>query len=324
MSASSEHVQILHPSGDAMPRVGLGTWKAPKGVVRQAVQDAIRIGYRAIDCASDYGNEVEVGEGIRAAIDAGICKREDLFVTSKLWNTFHAKEHVEPACRRTLSDLGLDYVDLYLIHFPIALKYIPFETRYPPEWTVDPNVENPVMEFADITIRETWEAMEAVHALGLAKNIGVSNFNVALLMDLLKYAKVHPSVLQIEFHPLLQQPTLRKFCASKKIAVTGYSNFGGLSYIPLGMAHAKSAPELLKDERLIEIGKRQGKSSAQVILGFCVSENVIVIPKSTNADRLKQNMEIFDLSFTEDDLAYLCSLDQKLRFNNPAIYADYP
>jgi Aldo/keto reductase family len=208
-------------------------------------------------------------------------RREDLFVTSKLWNTFHAKEHVEPACRRTLSDLGLDYVDLYLIHFPIALKYVPFETRYPPEWTVDPDVDTPVMEFADVTIRETWEAMEAVHAKGLAKNIGyvcvlvsgrfpcgcpvfpcadelswcqypalfsscwcvfffffhpnnlhhtyphthtlshaythtlslscvhtytythihthtsISNFNVALMMDLLKYAKVHPAVLQV-------------------------------------------------------------------------------------------------------------------------------
>ena len=109
-------------SGARMPQLGLGTWKAGPGVVAKCVEDALRAGYRHLDCACDYGNEDEVGKGIKAAIDAGVCKREDIFVTSKLWNTFHHKEHVRPACEKTLKDLGLDYVDLYLIHFPISLK----------------------------------------------------------------------------------------------------------------------------------------------------------------------------------------------------------
>eukprot|EP00854_Cymbomonas_tetramitiformis_P014147 gene14147-16731_t len=144
-------------TGDEMPVLGLGTWKMqnPKQVVYQAIE----AGWRHIDCACDYDNEIEVGAGMRKAIDAGVCKREDLWVTSKLWNTYHAKEHVKAACQKTLQDLGLDYLDLYLVHFPIALKYVPFEERYPPEWTYDPASANPKLEFADIPLHETWQGI---------------------------------------------------------------------------------------------------------------------------------------------------------------------
>jgi diketogulonate reductase-like aldo/keto reductase len=134
--------------------------------------------YRHIDCACDYGNEHEVGAGIKAAIASGVCTRAELWVTSKLWNTYHAAEHVELACRKTLTDLGLDYVDLYLIHFPIATKYVPIEKRYPPEWIFDPDSKDPkekMMIPVNVTLRETWGAMEQLKEKGLAREIGVSN-----------------------------------------------------------------------------------------------------------------------------------------------------
>lgn len=119
-----------------MPMVGLGVWKAPSDVTAQVVYDAVKLGYRHLDCACDYGNEPAVGAALKRLFDEGVCTREELWITSKLWNTYHAREHVLPACQRTLDDLGLDYLDLYLIHFPIALKFVPFEERYPPEWYV--------------------------------------------------------------------------------------------------------------------------------------------------------------------------------------------
>ena len=178
-----------------MPLVGFGIWKIPKETCAETVYTAIKNGYRLIDSACDYGNEKEAGEGIKRAIDEGICTREELFITSKLWNTYHKKEHVEPACRKSLADLGLDYVDLYLIHFPIALKFVPFETRYPPEWFYDPTEETPVMVEESISYRETWEAMEELSNAGLCKNIGVSNINCCMIRDLMMYAKVLPAVL---------------------------------------------------------------------------------------------------------------------------------
>ena len=127
-------VSYVLTSGDHMPAIGLGLWKIPGNVCAQVVYEAIKIGYRCLDGACDYGNEKEVGEGIKRAIDEGLVKREQLFITSKLWNTYHRKEHVKPALLKTLADLQLEYLDLYLIHFPIALKFVPFEQRYPPGW----------------------------------------------------------------------------------------------------------------------------------------------------------------------------------------------
>lgn len=133
-------------TGDKMPQAGLGLWKIPKDVCAQAVYDAIKSGYRLLDSASDYGNEEQTGEGITRAINDGLVKREDLFIVSKLWNTFHQPEHVKPALQRSLKDLQVDYLDLYLIHFPISLKYVDPAVRYPPEWIHDPQGENPRME----------------------------------------------------------------------------------------------------------------------------------------------------------------------------------
>jgi len=179
-----------------MPQVGLGCWKIGKDQIAQVTYDAIKIGYRCIDEACDYGNEKECGEGIKKALADGLCKREELWVTSKLWNTYHRKEHVKNACLRSLQDLGVDYLDLYLIHFPIALKFVPFETRYPPEWFYDPSAADRRMEEDETcSYRETWEAMEDLVREGLVKNIGMCNIGTGMLREVLSYAKIKPTVL---------------------------------------------------------------------------------------------------------------------------------
>ncbi|KAK9717721.1 hypothetical protein K7432_006003 [Basidiobolus ranarum] len=311
----------LKTTNQAMPLVGLGTWKIPQSETAKVVENSIQNGYRLLDCACDYGNEVEVGKGIKAAIDTGVVKREDIFVTSKLWNTFHAREHVRPALERTLKDLDLEYLDLYLIHFPISLKYVDFETRYPPEWLYNPESDK-LPTYADISIRETWEAMEELVDAGLVKNIGVANFNCSLIMDLLKYARIKPAVNQVEIHPYLAQDVLVEFCQRKDIAITAYSSFGSISYLSL-FDGAKSIPSLLEDETIVKIAKKHSKTAAQVLLRWSLERQIAVIPKSGNEERLRQNIDL-DFTLSKEDMDEIKKLDKGIRFNNPGAYFDCP
>ena len=186
-----------------MPSVGLGLWKLDQSETADTIVNALKSGYRHLDSAADYGNEIQTGEGIKQAVNQGICSREDLWITSKLWNTFHRPEHVLPACKKSLQDLTTDYLDLYLIHFPISLKYVDFDTRYPPEWFFDPSAENPKMHIDPVPLSDTWRAMEELVERGLVKEIGVCNYNVGLLHDLIAYSSIKPAMLQIESHPFL-------------------------------------------------------------------------------------------------------------------------
>lgn len=176
-----------------MPLAGLGIWKIPNDVCADAVYNAIKTGYRLIDSACDYGNEKEAGEGIARAIKEGLVKREELFVVSKLWNTFHRPEHVKPAIERTLKDLQLDYLDLYLIHFPISMKYVDPAVNYPPGW-IAPN-EKVMQPDLEVTYEQTWHAVEALVDAKLTRNIGVCNLTSAKILDVIKYAKIKPQVL---------------------------------------------------------------------------------------------------------------------------------
>jgi len=315
--------QVTLRNGALMPLVGLGTWKIPKDIAAQTVYNAIKAGYRLLDCACDYGNEKEVGEGLKQAIQEGIVKREDVWITSKLWNTFHAKEHVRPACERTLRDLGVEYLDLYLIHFPIALKFVDFSKKYPPEWS-NPDTNGCV--FVDVPTSETWSGMEELVQAGLVKNIGVSNFNNQHIMDLMKYANIKPAALQVELHPYLQQPQLVEYCQrpSVNIAVTAYSSFGGVSYIPLGSPLAKETTNLLEHPTVLDIAKKHNKTTAQVLLRWAVQNGVAVIPKSNSLERLKENISVFDFKLDSDDIANLQKLNTAIRFNDPAAYVNYP
>ena len=304
--------------GGSMPAVGLGLWKVPQAVTAATVTDAIRAGYRHLDCACDYGNEAEVGEGIRAAISANLVTREELWVTSKLWNTYHAKEHVEAACRRSLVDLGLECVDLYLVHFPIALRFVPFETRYPPEWIHDPDASAPKMEVVKVPMQETWTAMEALVPLGLAKHIGVCNFNTAGLRDLLAYATVRPSVLQVELHVYNQQPQLLRYCADEGIAVTGFSPLGAGSYVELGMSTMEDSA--LSNPSVAAIAEAKGVTPAQLMLRWALQRGTSVVPKSTKMERLVENLSLDGFTLSADEMEQLARLDQRRRYNDPGVF----
>ena len=308
------------PNGDQLPQVGLGMWKVPNASTAELVTEAIRRGYRHLDCACDYGNEAEVGEGIRRAIEGGWCGREDLWVTSKLWNTYHAGEHVRPALQRTLDDLGLEYLDLYMIHFPIALEYIPFEQRYPPGWVYDPDATKPAMRFASVPIQETWGAMEELVEAGLVRNIGVCNFNTGLLRDLLTHARIRPAVLQVELHPYLAQRRLLRYCQQQNIAVTAFSPLGAPSYVPLGMAEENES--ILDDAAIADIAGRHRKTPAQIVLRWGVQRGTAVIPKTARPERLSENLDLFDFELSDEEVRTIDSLDRHRRFNDPAFFGE--
>jgi D-xylose reductase len=308
------------PGGGRLPLVGLGLWKVPKPDAANLVREAVRVGYRHLDCACDYGNEPEVGAGIRAALDAGLCRREDLWVTSKLWNTYHAREHVRPAVERTLRDLRLDHLDLYLIHFPIAQAFVPFEERYPPGWLHDPDATEQGMKFANVPLAETWGAMEELVHAGLVRHVGVCNYGTALLRDLLSYARIRPAVLQVELHPYLTQEKLLRFCRESGVAVTAFSPLGAQSYFSLNMAHADEA--VLDRAVIREAARRHGKTPAQVLLRWGVQRGTAVVPKTARPGRLAENLALFDFELSAEEMREIGGLDRGRRFNDPGVFAE--
>lgn len=307
-------------SGDEMPAVGLGLWKVANEDAPRVAREAIEVGYRHFDLACDYGNEAETGAGIREAIAAGACKREDLWITSKLWNTYHAREHVRAACEKTLTDLGQDYLDLYLIHFPIAQKFVPFEERYPPEWIYDPAAENPRIESAPVPISETWAAMEELVDAGLVKNIGICNFGTSLIRDLLNHARIRPSVLQVESHPYLTQDKLLRFCQQEDIVYTAFSPLGALSYFSLNMADENES--VIREPAVVEIAERVNRTPAQVLLRWGVQRGTAVVPKTSRRERLEENLAIFDFELTAADMSAITALNRNRRFNDPGHFCE--
>lgn len=303
-----------------MPSVGLGLWKIERDKVAHVVRQAIEAGYRHLDSAADYGNEVEVGHGIKQALTDGLCKREELWITSKLWNTFHAAEHVEQACDKTLQDLGVDYLDLYLIHFPISLQYVPIATRYPPEWVFDPQAQQPEMKIAPVPLAETWRAMEALVAKGKVRQIGVCNYNSALLHDLMAYAKIKPALLQVESHPYLTQQRLLRVAADYEIAVTTFSPLGSLSYIALDMAGEEES--LLQQPVVLAAAQRVKRSAAQVLLRWGVQRGTAIIPKTSRVERLRENIALFDFSLSAEEMDAISALNRNRRYNDPGLFCE--
>lgn len=307
-------------SGGELPAVGLGFWKVPRPSATELVVEAIRAGCRHFDCACDYGNETEVGAGLQVALRQGLARREELWVTSKLWNTYHAPEHVRPAVERSLHDLRLDYLDLYLIHFPIAQRFVPFDVRYPPEWIFDPAAAQPRMEPARVPISETWGAMEDLVSAGLVKNIGVCNFGVSLLRDLLSYAQIPPAVLQVELHPYLPQDKLLRFCRDSQIAVTAFSPLAAQSYFSLNMARADES--VLEQPVIRAAAERHHKTPAQVVLRWGVQRGTAVVPKTTQPGRLRENLALFDFELSADEMQAIGTLDRGRRFNDPGEFCE--
>jgi len=307
-------------AGQPLPAVGLGLWKIGRAEVGGLVEQAIRLGYRHLDSACDYGNEAEAGEGIARALAAGLCRREDLWVTSKLWNTYHDPRHVRPAVERSLRDLRLDHLDLYLVHFPIALEYVPFETRYPPGWFFEPDAPRPGMRPVKVPLAETWAAMEGLVDAGLVRRIGVCNYGVALLRETLATARIPPAVLQVEMHPLLAQEKLLRFCREAGIAVTAFSPLGAPSYVPLGMA--TEADSLLVHPLVTAIAAAVGRTPAQVLLRWGVQRGTAVIPKTSRPERLAENLAGCDFSLSPEQMTAIAGLDQGRRFNDPGVFCE--
>lgn len=302
----------------AMPALGLGLWKIDPDAAAQTVYDAIKIGYRHLDSAADYGNEAEVGQGIARAMTDGLCSREELWITSKLWNTYHRKEHVAAACQKSLDDLGLAYFDLYLVHFPIALQYVDFADRYPPEWIFDPAAEPPQMQRDRVPLNETWAAMEALVDSGLARQIGVCNYSTGLLHDLMSYARIKPAMLQIESHPYLTQEALIRTAHEYAMAVTAFSPLGAASYLELDMAEAQES--VLEQAAVLAIAERLNVSAAQVVLRWGLQRGTAVIPKTSKPERLEENLALQNFSLTEEDMAAISALNQNRRFNDPGVF----
>lgn len=303
-----------------MPSVGLGLWKIAREQTAGAVTEAVATGYRHLDSAADYGNEAEVGDGLRQVFRSGGVSREDLWVTSKLWNNYHRREHVRPACERTLRDLGLDFLDLYLIHFPIALKYIDFEASYPPGWLNETAPGGPRMEVDPVPLAETWAAMEELVEAGLVREIGVCNYNSGLLHDLIAQARIKPAMLQVECHPYLSQERLLRLARNHGMAVTAFSPLGALSYLELQMA--KSGESVLQEKVVQEAAKRLGRTPAQVVLRWGVQRGTAVIPKTSRPERLRENIALFDFELTPEEMEAISGLNRNRRFNDPAVFCE--
>ncbi|KAI0785056.1 Aldo/keto reductase [Abortiporus biennis] len=301
----------LKRTGQKMPLVGFGLWKVNKDTCADTVYNAIKAGYRLFDGACDYGNEKEAGEGLRRAIADGLVKREDIFITSKLWNTSHKYEHAKAAAKYQLNLWGIDYFDLFLIHFPIALEYIDPSVKFPAEWWGLDGKIHPVK----VPYSETWKAMEELVDEGLAKNIGMSNAQGSLILDVLSYARIEPAVLQVEIHPYLTQEPLIKLCKLLNIAVTGYSSFGPQSYVELGAS--KGAAGLLEHDTIKSIADKNGKTTAQVLLRWAIQRGIAVIPKSNNHERLVSNLAVTSFELPADEIATISGLNIGLRLNDP-------
>lgn len=268
-----------------MPVIALGTASDPLDAVamRSAVLEAIKLGYRHFDTASMYGSEEPLGEVLAEALRLGLVgSRAELFVTTKLWCSDAHADRVVPALRKSLSNLQLDYLDLYLIHWPISCK--PGSYVYP----VDESDLMP-MDFEAV-----WAAMEECQRLGLTKSIGVSNFSCKKLGNILSFAKIPPTVNQVEMNPLWQQKKLREFCKANNVIIAAFS--------PLGARGANwGTNEVMENASLKEIAKAQGKSIAQVCLRWLYEQGVTFVVKSFNKERLKENLGIFDWELTEGD-----------------------
>ncbi|MGO3236635.1 MAG: aldo/keto reductase [Psychroflexus halocasei] len=292
-------------NGDQIAQIGLGTWKSKDGLVGEAVKTAVKSGYTHIDCAATYGNEAEIGEALTDLFDAEEVNREDIFITSKLWNNAHKKEDVIPALKQTLSDLNLDHLDLYLIHWPVAFK---------PGLEGMPQSDEDYVSLKELPIIDTWAAMVEAKKQGLVKHIGVSNFSIKKLKDLMSKTDENPEMNQVELHPYLHQDELINFCHENDILVTAFSPLGSQDRIP--EMKADNEPSLLENPVVNAIAEKHDVSAAQVLLNFHLQRNCIVIPKSTNADRIKQNLKAANFDLTQDDMKELKTLDKHFRYVN--------
>ena len=287
--------------GTSMPALGLGTWKSEPDEVYRAVRSAIEVGYRHIDCAAIYQNEEEVGRALSDALQAGDARRDELWVTSKLWNDSHAAEHVRPALESSLRKLRLDYLDLYLIHWPVALK----------RGVALPSGPEDFVPLAEIPLETTWEAMLKVSEQGLSRAAGVSNFSAGMIRRVGEASGQTPEVNQIELHPYLQQDALVEACKEAGVVVTAYSPLG--SPDSAAMMSRNDDVLLTRHPTIVQIAEAHGATPGQVLIAWALARGTSVIPKSVNPGRIAENWAAGDLSLTQQDMAAIAALDRHQR-----------
>lgn len=284
-------------NGVAMPVFGLGTWKSPPGQVGAAVRHAIAVGYRHIDAALVYENENEVGAAIAEKIADGTVRREDLFVTTKCWSTNHSKAAARRCLLASLASLRLDYVDLYLIHWPMGFRE---------GGGLFPKDDDDKLVASDVDYLETWEAFEEFVDEGLVRSIGVSNFNSEQVARILEKCRIKPAMNQVEIHPYFNNGKLVEFCQSRGVAITAYS--------PLGSPDRPWAkpddPSLLNDPKVKAIAEKYNKTPAQVLIRFGLQRSMVVIPKSVTPSRIDENLAVFDFVLSGDDMEAILAFDR--------------
>ncbi|XP_062509301.1 aldose reductase A-like [Corticium candelabrum] len=297
-------------SGTLMPVLGYGTWLSEAAEVAKGVKWAIETGYRHIDCAERYGNQREIGHALSELWKSGY-KREDVFITSKLWNTRH--DCPEESVRQTLKNLQLEYLDLYLIHFPEAF----------PRGAREEEMGSGKRDYAAVTLTETWQKMESLVDKGLVKAIGVSNFLVSEIQEILGSCRIKPAVNQIEVHPYNTSIPLVEFCHTNGIAVTAYSPLANQYFLTevdpnnTRRPNTKDMTPLLQHPVVTKISEAHKKTAAQVLIRYVIDRGMTVIPKSMRLERIKENYDVFDFKLTEADVGELNAMNVNFKLVDP-------
>jgi len=288
-------------SGHEIPIFGLGTWQSKPGEVGRALVDAFDIGYRHFDCARIYQNEAEIGTSLAELFKQGKAKREDVFITSKVWNTYHSYQKAAECIELSLKDLQVDYLDMYLIHWPMA---------YCEGGDLFPKDDQGKIIYSETDFMDTWTAMEDAVSAGKIKSIGLSNFNMEQVERVIREGRIKPSNLQVEIHPYFPQRGLLRFCHENRIAVTAYSPLANNGN---NFARKEDSPNLLTEPALVEIGRSHAKTPAQIAIRWALQRGTVVIPKSVSKTRLQENFDVFDFNLSDEEMAKVDGLDRSWR-----------
>uniref|UniRef100_A0A914E4K2 NADP-dependent oxidoreductase domain-containing protein n=1 Tax=Acrobeloides nanus TaxID=290746 RepID=A0A914E4K2_9BILA len=281
-------------TGYQIPVAGLGTWQSPEGVIGKVVKTALDTGYRHLDCAQGYGNEAEIGDALEEYYKTSSLKREDIFITSKVWNTCHSYERCCQSVEDILHRFKTNYIDLVLIHWPHGFQE---------GGELFPRVGDQI-QYSDVDYLETWKALEKKVEEGKIRSIGLSNFNIAQIQRVIDNGKIKPVALEVEAHLYFQQKELRKFCQENNIVFIAYSPLGSPGSTGF-WRQAHSEVNVLKDPIVLNLSKKYQKSPAQIILRWELQNNILIIPKSTNEARLQENFDLFDFNISGDDMKQL-------------------
>ncbi|XP_052801720.1 1,5-anhydro-D-fructose reductase-like [Mya arenaria] len=302
--------------GLKMPALGLGTYAPKEGDddVFNAVHTAVKAGYRNLDCAAIYRNERAVGSAIKKLIVEGTIQREDLFITSKLWNTCHRPDLVRASLKKSLDDLGVKYLDLYLIHWPMAYKegeeFMPLD-------------ENGKVIFSDVDYVDTWKALEDCVDEGLVRNIGCSNFSSVQIQRILDVARIRPQANQVECHLHLQQDKLFDFCKKNNIVLIAYSPLGAPGTFGDPKTKSEEYVSCLQEPKVVELAKAKNKTPAQILLRFIIQRGLSAVPKSVKPERVVENFQIFDFELSEEEMELLRALNKDFRLNIETVAVDH-